>query len=585
MAKAFILKLHADESGVFHQMDRREPFVIALVYRDHGRVGRDTAEEWWEELDLRHYSRFHATEVRDKSRLRRGVAKILDHFADHDTMGVKVVHFTNRPGRALPRRDMHLDLVLHAVVLATRDRVREMVHAAKGSLRNKDSLRPLVVRLNLAKRNRINGLYLEKVVEKAVRADLARFDLVRPPEADGPGIQVTQIRCEVAILDAHSSVFLTISDLLCNHWYRALKRGKVPTGWPVASAWEVPPAQLGTLMTDTDYEALGMATSGQATDGHVSPQTQLELLLGDDEGPWNQMTLATAGIDGSKLSARERMGLISMIIESGEECVDVRCRYDKAAHHAELVDTLLSDPSWSAHLDEEDFDVASLGVDTLRATVANHLGQPGGDWLREQGILVRSQRLIADPAHWEAVARFHNRVAVGLLYGFYFGDAARQLEKILGWYRAAQAGMIGPFRGRRATEADSKHRFPVLESRPTESGGPGVNHEFRGRRATEAGGPGVDNGLGVCTEPNWTIGALAGTLGQALALLASTDGAPHLLNKADEAFLSAMGHFVTGVDLDRQKNYRSHLALERIRMGIASSNDPVYSALFAEYEA
>ncbi|MBT3219355.1 MAG: phosphotransferase, partial [Proteobacteria bacterium] len=34
------------------------------------------------------------------------------------------------------------------------------------------------------------------------------------------------------------------------------------------------------------------------------------------------------------------------------------------------------------------------------------------------------------------------------------------------------------FRGRRATEADSKHRFPVLESRPTEPGGPGVNNEF-----------------------------------------------------------------------------------------------------------
>ncbi|MBT3221278.1 MAG: hypothetical protein HN348_19520, partial [Proteobacteria bacterium] len=35
-------------------------------------------------------------------------------------------------------------------------------------------------------------------------------------------------------------------------------------------------------------------------------------------------------------------------------------------------------------------------------------------------------------------------------------------------------------RGRRATEADSKHRFPVLESRPTEPGGPGVNREIDG---------------------------------------------------------------------------------------------------------
>ncbi|MBT3223108.1 MAG: DUF302 domain-containing protein [Proteobacteria bacterium] len=34
------------------------------------------------------------------------------------------------------------------------------------------------------------------------------------------------------------------------------------------------------------------------------------------------------------------------------------------------------------------------------------------------------------------------------------------------------------FRGRRVTEADSKRRFPVLESRPTEPGGPGVNCEL-----------------------------------------------------------------------------------------------------------
>jgi len=34
------------------------------------------------------------------------------------------------------------------------------------------------------------------------------------------------------------------------------------------------------------------------------------------------------------------------------------------------------------------------------------------------------------------------------------------------------------FRGRRATETDSKHRFPVLESRSTEPGGPGVNGKF-----------------------------------------------------------------------------------------------------------
>jgi hypothetical protein len=37
---------------------------------------------------------------------------------------------------------------------------------------------------------------------------------------------------------------------------------------------------------------------------------------------------------------------------------------------------------------------------------------------------------------------------------------------------------VATIRGRRATEADSKHRFPVLESRPTEPVGPGVNREL-----------------------------------------------------------------------------------------------------------
>ncbi|MBT3221762.1 MAG: electron transfer flavoprotein subunit alpha/FixB family protein [Proteobacteria bacterium] len=45
------------------------------------------------------------------------------------------------------------------------------------------------------------------------------------------------------------------------------------------------------------------------------------------------------------------------------------------------------------------------------------------------------------------------------------------------WLRAAEEAI----RGRRATEADSKRRFPVLESRATEPGGPGVTREIRQR--------------------------------------------------------------------------------------------------------
>jgi hypothetical protein len=54
------------------------------------------------------------------------------------------------------------------------------------------------------------------------------------------------------------------------------------------------------------------------------------------------------------------------------------------------------------------------------------------------------------------------------------------IENSLGVFEPtlAECVTVTPFRGRRATEADSKHRFPVLESRPTEPGGPGVNHEL-----------------------------------------------------------------------------------------------------------
>ncbi|MBT3218463.1 MAG: hypothetical protein HN348_05180 [Proteobacteria bacterium] len=49
---------------------------------------------------------------------------------------------------------------------------------------------------------------------------------------------------------------------------------------------------------------------------------------------------------------------------------------------------------------------------------------------------------------------------------------------LLGYWVAEDGCKSVLIRGRRATEADSKHRFPVLESRPTEPGGPGVNHEI-----------------------------------------------------------------------------------------------------------
>ncbi|MBT3220200.1 MAG: glycosyl hydrolase [Proteobacteria bacterium] len=52
------------------------------------------------------------------------------------------------------------------------------------------------------------------------------------------------------------------------------------------------------------------------------------------------------------------------------------------------------------------------------------------------------------------------------------------------------ASVSEDIRGRRATEADSKHRFPVLESRPTEPGGPGVNRDIeRSVQLTIRGGP------------------------------------------------------------------------------------------------
>ncbi|MBT3221376.1 MAG: hypothetical protein HN348_20015, partial [Proteobacteria bacterium] len=47
----------------------------------------------------------------------------------------------------------------------------------------------------------------------------------------------------------------------------------------------------------------------------------------------------------------------------------------------------------------------------------------------------------------------------------------RDLDETIDDIRQASAAI----RGRRATEADSKHRFPELESRPTEPGGPGVD--------------------------------------------------------------------------------------------------------------
>ncbi|MBT3221274.1 MAG: hypothetical protein HN348_19500, partial [Proteobacteria bacterium] len=83
----------------------------------------------------------------------------------------------------------------------------------------------------------------------------------------------------------------------------------------------------------------------------------------------------------------------------------------------------------------------------------------------------------ANTSDWDVVGRI-------LAYGGFFGkdSFAHPLQAVLAGLMALSALR---FRGRRATEADSKHRLPVLESRPTEPGGPGANLEFWRRPAIQ----------------------------------------------------------------------------------------------------
>ncbi|MBT3220344.1 MAG: SUMF1/EgtB/PvdO family nonheme iron enzyme [Proteobacteria bacterium] len=119
---------------------------------------------------------------------------------------------------------------------------------------------------------------------------------------------------------------------------------------------------------------------------------------------------------------------------------------------------------------------------------------------------------------------------------------------VMGGEAQVRVGVRGPgvnhdSRGRRATEADSKHRFPVLESRPTEPGGPGVNHEFRYTVDQQAERLAIAENLAELTE-------ILGDLAAPISIEIPDDSSIGELLKVTEAILAAHPDQAVGLTMD-----------------------------------
>jgi hypothetical protein len=122
-------------------------------------------------------------------------------------------------------------------------------------------------------------------------------------------------------------------------------------------------------------------------------------------------------------------------------------------------------------------DLSAIGFQSYSAFCRERI-EWGSTWLRKMVRLANTDLPLVKEAVCQGVLPI--TVAVEAPRGVKDVGEEQWLAHVMAKRRRRfQAPADDEFRVRRATEADSKHRFPVLESRATEPGGPGVNREFR----------------------------------------------------------------------------------------------------------
>ena len=152
----------------------------------------------------------------------------------------------------------------------------------------------------------------------------------------------------------------------------------------------------------------------------------------------------------------------------------------------------------------------------LEQVIDNHAGV-GAAEVGQRADLPRSQRLMNAHRAGDAVLLYENRCIIALTNAYRFQEARKHAETMVAWLR----GLAGPF----------------------------------------GGGGGAQ------------LGPFLGTLGQCIALDASSRQDASALEQADRCFVEALGLFDAPGDRQRQHTYRLQVVAERVRLNVLSPED------------
>lgn len=165
-------------------------------------------------------------------------------------------------------------------------------------------------------------------------------------------------------------------------------------------------------------------------------------------------------------------------------------------------------------LSASDLDLLQIRIASIRTAASNHRGEPPAplDPQKHREVVARGDAALTDE-----VVHLHNRHAVGMLNLFRIEEALAAVDVLEEWRSGTSLLATGPF--------EDLH--------------------IRDRQR----------------------GALLGTKGQALAMLAHATGDSTLLNAACTCFEQARSCFEEPADIERQHVYLLHADIERVRLG------------------
>lgn len=521
------IQIHTDESGRFQATDPRsgetawdgEPFLLAGIVTE-GAFSPEQAHALWNGLGLGPASEFHAAERADRQRLNAAARTVLRHLGAQDTASVVSVAHRYLVSQGLPRPSVYLDLVTHLTVEA----VRGAVHAATART-DWSGLVPLKVELNLARREGLNLRPLEKSLARAISRDLRQSRLARRHGAKRGeflkrGVNADAIHVHCSVIPVQQSLLLTLSDLLCNFLFRGLARddARAETLVRLINADELRflnDAEWSAVMADDPVGPIAPRAIPQPVEGLVS-LTERIAALGDAPNITSVGAVRAGGVWPQTESPSDRSAAMRDLLRQAEDACERRRDLDAADARGTLVTALLDDPAWRKGIEPTELEALELGRDSLRLSVANHRGLPLPGWFDKAAVDGRSARLAGQPAHLDAVALLHNRLAVNALNRFDFETAARDCEGLVAVLRTKRAG-FGAFFG-----------SPTASSR-----------EF---------------------------GALLGTAGQSLALHGYLTRDRDLIERAIGLFFEAGNQFSAPEDKRRQCSYLAHAHLDLLRI-------------------